>query len=126
MYDEDGFLSATINARNICSLRNLYDASGRVIEQIYPNGTKSVIDYLKSGRVGNYIHYDAEGVLDSAKYEYDAVGNTIGINRFRRDIPEQSGNYQYEYDRMNRLVEVQKDEEVLRQYGYDAYVTYSA
>ena len=97
-----------------------YDSLGRITEKLYPNGTKSVIDYLQSGRVGNYAHYDSEGVLDYARYKYDAVGNTVGIDRFRRDMPEQSGTYQYEYDRMNRLVGVQKDQALLRQYSYDA------
>ena len=98
-----------------------YDENGRLKEKIFPNGVRSDYAYSTAGVLASLTYRDEEGILDSYKYQYDAVGNKIGIERQRRDLPEESGSYRYEYDALNRLLSVEKDGVSLRNYGYDIF-----
>ncbi len=101
--------------------RYIYDENGRLSEKLFPNGMRTNYSYGITGALESLNHWDKEGLLESIKYRYDAVGNKIEIERQRRGLQEESGVYCYEYDALNRLVGAQKDSAMLRRYGYDAF-----
>lgn len=49
------------------------------------------------------------------------MGNRIAIVKERRGFPEESGSYQYNYDALQRLTEVERDGKLLRRYQYDTF-----
>ncbi len=67
------------------------------------------------------MHEDTAGVLDKFHYTYDAMGNKTAIQKQRRGLPEESGCYQYSYDKLQRLIGVEKDGKHIRSYQYDTF-----
>lgn len=61
------------------------------------------------------------GILDKYCYTYDNMGNKIAVRKERKGLPEESGNYDYRYDVLNRLTGVEKDGMLLRRYHYDSF-----
>jgi RHS repeat-associated protein len=49
------------------------------------------------------------------------MGNKTGIEKYRRGLEEENGNYQFTYDALARLTKVDKDDKLIRAYGYDEY-----
>lgn len=98
-----------------------YDNNNRLCEKVFPNGMKTNYIYGIDGMIRQLSHWDKEGLLEDYKYQYDTVGNRVGIQRERRGLPEESGSYHYGYDALNRLIAVEKEGTLLRSYGYDAY-----
>ena len=66
-------------------------------------------------------HSDNDGILDQYKYEYDLMGNKTGIDKYRRGLDVDNGQFGYGYDALGRLCEVVKDGEPVRSYTYDAF-----
>lgn len=98
-----------------------YNECGKLIEKILPNGIKTNYTYNITGTLAGLQYLDQDGILDRYEYQYDLVGNKLSIDKFRRGMPDETGNYQYDYDAMNRLINVKKDGNQLRSYGYDAF-----
>lgn len=98
-----------------------YDENGRVSKKSLPNGIYTKYDYDPSGRLSMLESRDGEGILDRFTYLYDPAGNTALVGKERRGLPEESGQYRYTYDACSRLVQTQKDGEILEAYGYDGF-----
>ena len=49
------------------------------------------------------------------------MGNKITAEKERPGLPEDSGNFSYGYDELNRLIHVSQNGKTLRSYGYDAF-----
>ena len=98
-----------------------YDENGKLREKNFPNGMQTSYQYDNTGRIQELIHTDKKGVLDSYRYTYDLLGNKTGIEKNRRGLAEESGNWTYAYDALGRLSEVKKDGELYTAYGYDAF-----
>ena len=54
-------------------------------------------------------------------YDYDVMGNKVLAEKERPGLPEDSGNFSYDYDALNRLTSVACNGKTLRTYGYDAF-----
>lgn len=77
------------------------------------------------------IHQKSGTVLEQYEYEYDLLGNRTALQKDRRAsvfasvterlASEESGNYIYRYDNLDRLTEVLKDGKLQSRYRYDAY-----
>lgn len=98
-----------------------YDENGRLSEKIFPNGIKTEYAYYANGALKALTCQDDNGIVESYKYEYDAVGNKIKTEKERRGLSEESGVFRYTYDAVNRLIGVEKDNILLRNYGYDDF-----
>ena len=98
-----------------------YDELSRLKEKVYTDGVKSNYTYTSLGQLESLSHYQQGELVDHYQYKYDIQGNKTQIEKQRRGLPEESGRYEYQYDSLNRLKEVQKDGSLLRRYGYDGY-----
>jgi RHS repeat-associated protein len=98
-----------------------YDAAGFLTKKRFPNGIESTYDYNEVGQINTLIHRDAAGILDEYHYGYDRTGNRTSVIKHRRELPEESGVYEYEYDLLGRLIDVRKDEVKQKSYTYDAF-----
>ncbi len=103
------------------SVTYAYDESGRLSEKKLPNGIQTFYRYGKKGQLTELVHKDARGILDRYFYQYDLSGNRIGIQKERRELEEENGNYSYTYDAMGRLEEIRKNNQLIRSYKYDAF-----
>ncbi len=98
-----------------------YDDNGRLCKKSGNDGFRTYYLYDSIGRLSKITHADNEGTLDVFSYAYDSRGNCCEVIKERRDDREESGVYRYEYDALNRLDLVKKDDEVLRKYEYDPF-----
>ena len=96
-----------------------YDAFGNLKEKTFSNGVKTEFSFNPLGKLTQLTHYDQDGVLDHLNYDYDAVGNKIRVQKIRRDMIEDSGIFDYEYDALNRLIRVSQNVDEIRYYSYD-------
>ena len=95
--------------------------------------------YNSLGRIAQISH-EGENVHERYIYHYDAAGNEVGADKMRGGSAAwkeyiscneknfvnsnmlESGNYRYTYDALNRLVGVEKDGNIQREYSYDAFI----
>lgn len=101
--------------------RYQYDAQGRLIEKSLPNQVTTRYEYTPASQLSALIHQKDQEILEKYQYQYDPAGNKQVIEKQRQGLTEDSGQYQYQYDALQRLTHVSKDQEVLRQYTYDAF-----
>lgn len=118
-YDEMLRLTSLRDENGIISYS--YNENGNLVEKELPNGIKTIYDYNALGAMEKMTHLDKEGIIDQFLYQYNENGNKTQIQRYRRDIPQESGIYEYEYDALNRIIGVTKEGELLRSYGYDTF-----
>ena len=97
-----------------------YDVCGRLFEKHQPNGIQTTYTYNSAGYLSNFTQQNAQGILEQNSYTYDVLGNKTGMIKKRQGLEEESGSYAYEYDALNRLLEVEKDGHLLRSFRYDA------
>ena len=97
-----------------------YDEQGRLTKKSFPNSVTTKYSYNDIGRLESILH-KGENITESYSYSYDLSGNKIAAIKDRQGISEDSGEYQYGYDALNRLTEVTKNGILLRRYGYDAF-----
>lgn len=102
-------------------IRYFYDASGRLSEKQFPDGLKTAWMYNGIGQLSELIHEDAEGILDHYRYTYDAMGNKTAIEKYRRGLEKENGQYGYSYDALGRLAEVMQNDKKVREYRYDSF-----
>ncbi|MCL2152224.1 MAG: DUF6531 domain-containing protein [Oscillospiraceae bacterium] len=119
LYDGTLRLSQLSDGENIVSYA--YDENGRLGEKRFSNGMLTRYDYNNMGLLSSLTHSDHEGVLDQYTYYYDLMGNKTGIDKFRRGLEADSGQFGYGYDALGRLADVSKDGTLLRTYAYDPF-----
>lgn len=98
-----------------------YDEMGRLASKNLPNGIHTLYTYNSIGRLESLTHTGKDGMIEAYRYAYDLTGNKIRIEKERTDRTEDSGTFSYQYDALNRLTGVIKDETLLRSYRYDAF-----
>ena len=98
-----------------------YNKQGHLAEKKSAGGYRTLWKYNESGQLEELLHEDAAGFLDKFHYTYDAMGNKTAIQKQRRGLPEESGCYQYSYDKLQRLIGVEKDGKHIRSYQYDTF-----
>ena len=101
-----------------------YDRFGRLIEKKYHHDLRTKYEYDSLGRIKWLLHETPENLLDGYLFSYDKRDNKIGADRNHfnpSDKSREKVNYQYIYDPMNRLQQVQLDGEAIRTYNYDGY-----
>jgi len=97
-----------------------YDGYGYLKSRKLPNGITTTYSNDERGFLTKLNHEQSGKILDSFSYIYDTESNRTKIRKHRKDFPEQSGTYEYVYDKLNQLTEVKKDGNVLREYQYDS------
>ena len=65
--------------------------------------------------------FDKEGILDKYFYSYNNSGLISGIGRERRDLDAISGQYDYQYDEIGRLIRSSLNGQLRASYEYDAF-----
>jgi RHS repeat-associated protein len=118
-YDELLRLKALINDDN--HIEYIYDEQSRLRYKMFSNGVKTKYSYNDMGLLFELAHSDKDGMLDRYVYTYDNMLNKISIEKYRRGLAEESGQYQYTYDALSRLTDVAKDDKPIKTYGYDEF-----
>ena len=98
-----------------------YDEAGRLAIKKSSGGYLTRWAYGAYGELVSLTHEDGQGVLEEYHYAYDELGNKTGIRKKRAGLPLESGEYGYTYDGLQRLTQVTKDGQLLRDYTYDAF-----
>lgn len=98
-----------------------YDRLGRLVKKQLPNGIHTEYSYNAMGRLEHLSHIGKQGMIEDYQYAYDLAGNKTQVRQERTDYSENNGIYAYEYDAMNRLIQVTKDNEIMRSYAYDSF-----
>jgi len=120
-YGYDAFLRLKEVKDGDLEVSYTYDALGYLREKTFPNGQKTMYDYSAAGQLQSLRHFNKGNEFDHYEYEYDSIGNKVGMRKRRSGLQSESGRYQYGYDPLNRLQEVIKDGRLLRHYTYDSY-----
>lgn len=116
-YDENNKVISVTNAIGHITRYPSYDASGRVLQTIDPNGVITDYSYHVRGWLeSTTVHAPAGSLLTDAEtlYSYDAVGQLIGIT-----LPDNS-TLSYEYDGARRLTAIEDALGNRIEYGLDA------
>lgn len=117
-YDELMRLSKLID----CDTEYIYSYNKNGLLSKRSNGAiESEYGYDTQGILNSITHRAQDDILESYQYEYDFMGNRIREKRYRKEMEEETGIFEYEYDKECRLIKVQKDKEVLRSYEYDSH-----
>ena len=114
-----------------------YDDYGRLIRKDMPEEISSIYTYNERGFLESLIHLQKERKLEKYSYLYDLAGNKTCISKKRsvqevyidvedpekieKKLWEDSAVFNYEYDKLNRLISVKKDSKKLHSYSYDAF-----
>ena len=98
-----------------------YDAFGRLTEKVLPNQVRTSYEYNQANFLTGLTHEDEKGILDCYQFQYDAMENKIAVKKERRGLAEESGSYAYRYDAIGRLIQVERNEKMLRSYQYDGF-----
>jgi len=119
LYDEALRLKTLNDGNNRVSY--IYDKDSRLAEKSFSNGLSTRFSYNDVGLLSELVHSDSQGVLDRYAYAYDNSLNKTSIDKYRRNLGDDSGEYQYTYDALSRLTGVAKDGEQIREYGFDGF-----
>ena len=97
-----------------------YDEDGRLTGKQFPGGNRTDYSYNGAGKIKEILHTGAD-FTERYHYDYDVMGNKVLAEKERPGLPEDSGNFSYDYDALNRLTSVACNGKTLRTYGYDAF-----
>ena len=97
-----------------------YDEAGRLTGKQFPGGNRTDYSYNEAGKIKEILHTGAD-FTERYHYDYDVMGNKVLAEKERPGLPEDSGNFSYDYDALNRLTSVACNGKTLRTYGYDAF-----
>lgn len=114
-------LARVAGGEEILHINYRYDEHGRLSEKRNSGGYHTYWNYNELGQLDELTHKGKSGILDSFHYSYDAMGNKTMVRKERRGLPEESGEYCYAYDALQRLINVEKDGKKLRSYQYDSF-----
>ncbi|MCL2152522.1 MAG: hypothetical protein FWH57_06120, partial [Oscillospiraceae bacterium] len=120
-YEYDGALRLKTLIDGDKRIGYMYDENSRLHEKVFPNGTSAKYSYNEAGLLSELSSSDRDGLLDKYAYSYDNMSNTVRIEKYRRGLQEENGQYQYTYDALSRLTGVTKDDSLIRKYGYDEF-----
>ena len=98
-----------------------YDEAGRLILKKSSGGYLTRWTYGACGELMSLTHEGRSGILEEYSYDYDELGNKTSIRKKRAGLPLESGEYGYTYDGLQRLIQVTKDGQLLRDYTYDGF-----
>lgn len=98
-----------------------YGIGGRLEKKICNNGLTTDYGYEETGKLVKLTHKYDDRVLEDYQYTYNALGNKVKMRKYRKGLPNECGEYQYHYDSLGRLTDVEKDGKILREYTYDAF-----
>ena len=134
-YDDELNLSKLISGDK--EINYTYDDYGRLIRKDMPEEISSIYTYDERGLLESLIHLQKERKLEKHSYLYDLAGNKTCISKKRsvqevyidvedpekieEKLWEDSAVFNYEYDKLNRLISVKKDSKKLHSYSYDAF-----
>ena len=119
IYDDSLRLKTLIDGEN--KIDYLYDTNNRLSDKIFSSGVSTKYTYNDIGLLSELAHSDRDGILDKYTYSYDKMVNKVGIEKYRRNLEDESGKYSYSYDALSRLTEVHKDGAQIRSFGYDEF-----
>mgnify|MGYP002440481806 FL=1 len=94
--------------------------TGRLTGKQFPGGNRTDYSYNGAGKIKEILHTGAD-FTERYHYDYDVMGNKVLAEKERPGLPEDSGNFSYDYDALNRLTSVACNGKTLRTYGYDAF-----
>ena len=97
-----------------------YNKNGDISARIMSNGSDIQYQYNEHGLLSRMLHRDSKGILDDFSFDYDLGGRKVRHGLYRRDFSQDNGNYEYKYDAVGHLSQVQKDHQVIHEYFYDA------
>ena len=97
-----------------------YDEAGRLTGKQFPGENRTDYSYNGAGKIKEILHTGAD-FTERYHYDYDVMGNKVLAEKERPGLPEDSGNFSYDYDALNRLTSVACNGKTLRTYGYDAF-----
>lgn len=97
-----------------------YDEAGRLTGKQFPGENRTDYSYNGAGKIKEILHTGAD-FTERYHYDYDVMGNKVLAEKERLGLPEDSGNFSYDYDALNRLTSVACNGKTLRTYGYDAF-----
>ncbi|SCY40197.1 RHS repeat domain-containing protein [Butyrivibrio sp. INlla14] len=117
-YDDRNFLSSI--SANGSDTKYTYDTIGRLTSKAFPNGVTQAYSYFPGGYLESMVSSDKKGRLDKYLYSYDG-GQISKINRERRDLNAVSGQYEYQYDSLGRLISSSLNGKPRSSYTYDAF-----
>ena len=119
LYDPVGRLSG-IWAPNGDLVTYVYDAGGRLTEKWLPNGVDMQLSYNADNTLANVLNTANGNEISRHDYSYDAIGQRENLTE---TINNNTKNYKYLYDELNRLTEVQDNGTAtpIESYGYDIY-----
>lgn len=120
-YEYDGLNRLTRLTQGQNSIHYNYDNLGNLIGRELPGEISVGYEYDKCGKISRIICKDAEGVLDEMRFGYDAYGRRDFYKRYRRDDVRNTVSYRYSYDAAGHLQQVFCDDQLLREYSYDAF-----
>ena len=122
-YNEDMQLSALKLLSDDAQEKTIlysYDEAGRLTGKQFPGGNRTDYSYNGAGKIKEILHTGAD-FTERYHYDYDVMGNKVLAEKERPGLPEDSGNFSYDYDALNRLTSVACNGKTLRTYGYDAF-----
>ncbi|MCL2146793.1 MAG: DUF6531 domain-containing protein [Synergistaceae bacterium] len=99
----------------------VYDENSRLSEKVFSNGVRTRYAYNDMGLISELTHSDKDGVLDRYSYSYDNMINKVGIQKYRRGMEDESGEFKYTYDALSRLTGVIKDDKQIKEFSYDGF-----
>ena len=135
-YDDDELnLSKLISGDK--EINYTYDDYGRLIRKDMPEEISSIYTYNERGLLESLTHLQKERKLEKYSYLYDLAGNKSSIlkkrstqiegidvedpEKIEEKLWEDSAVFNYEYDRLNRLISVKKDNQKFHSYSYDTF-----
>ena len=96
-----------------------YDKMARPLTKLMSNGQESDYTYNSIGRLSSVTHKLGDKI-ESLSYRYDLSGNKTEVVKYRLNETD-NGTFTYGYDALNQLTSVSKDNNLLREYTYDAF-----
>jgi len=97
-----------------------YDKMARPFTKLMSNGQESDYTYNSIiGRLSSVTHKLGDKI-ESLSYRYDLSGNKTEVVKHRLNETD-NGTFTYGYDALNQLISVSKDNNLLREYTYDAF-----
>ena len=112
-YDELGNLVTVTDGNMSVIARYSYDAAGKLKRKDIRNGGYTTYEYNSIGLISSLVNYNTTGnVLSQFEYKYAANGNLLTIDALE-------GLYQYDYDKIGKLVSVTYPDGNITRYTYD-------
>ena len=121
IHNQPKFSMEEIECLSSTGVREKRDFCGRLTGRYYPGGIESAYEYSCGMRISRITHKKEGIILEDLAYEYDREGNCVLIKKYRKDCPQDSGTFTYEYDCLNRLVRVLRNGTLKTEYSYDRY-----